>query len=163
MPSFAFYVQEYKNQSKDTWTTNSLRFATDEEAKAYGSDLLSRWFAVVGGEARETPDPVNYAWVTGKGLERLVEEVEEVETAPDTPAPLTVAHYQVGPGESVTITKDSAGDYVLTSSIKRKSANTQFKVALDTLESCALSMAHIGDAPMPVSVFEHVLDKINQV
>lgn len=28
------------------WATNALRFATEEEARAYASDLASRWMAV---------------------------------------------------------------------------------------------------------------------
>ena len=39
---------------------NALRFATYDEANAYGIDLLSRWFVPESFEVRETPDPVNY-------------------------------------------------------------------------------------------------------
>lgn len=51
--------------------TNSLAFATKEEAEAYGSDLYGRWTIPTGYEVRESDEPVNYRWVDGEGLQRL--------------------------------------------------------------------------------------------
>ena len=45
--------------------SNSLRFATREEAEAYGADLWRRWLAVVDRRVVTSDDPVNYAIVDG--------------------------------------------------------------------------------------------------
>lgn len=51
------------SDSADTWTSNALRFATPEEAKAYGDDLFSRWMAVQHVRVVEAPgEAANYAW-----------------------------------------------------------------------------------------------------
>lgn len=42
------------------WATNSVRFATKEEATAAGVELLSRWFVPEDSRAAESNDPVNY-------------------------------------------------------------------------------------------------------
>lgn len=39
--------------STGTWVGNALRFATVEEAKAYGADLFSRWMAVRSWRVRD--------------------------------------------------------------------------------------------------------------
>ena len=39
---------------------NSLRFKTEDEAKRYARDLMSRWFSVVETRAVESEDEVNY-------------------------------------------------------------------------------------------------------
>lgn len=51
-----------------TWAGNALRFATQEEADAYGRDLMGRWFAV--REVRTVPsdDPVTDQWVNGRSM-----------------------------------------------------------------------------------------------
>lgn len=66
--SWAYRVFE-KNDS--VGAVNAMRFATEEEAASYGSDLLFRWMAPSHGEPEETDDPVNYRWVPGKGAESL--------------------------------------------------------------------------------------------
>ena len=43
-----------------TWSSNGLRFATENEAIEAGKELLSRWMAPSDSRATETPDPVNY-------------------------------------------------------------------------------------------------------
>jgi hypothetical protein len=42
------------------WSTNSLRFATAEEAVASARELMSRWFVPVDGRAGTSEDIVNY-------------------------------------------------------------------------------------------------------
>ncbi len=42
--------------------SNSLAFATAEEADAYGRDLCSRWTQPTGYEVRESDEPANYRW-----------------------------------------------------------------------------------------------------
>ena len=59
------------------WVGNGLRFATKEEAEANVLNLAMRWTAVRETRAVEVDEPVNYRWVTGKGLE-AVEEVKNV-------------------------------------------------------------------------------------
>jgi len=41
---------------------NGLVFHTQEEAKKYGDDLLSRWTAPVSHECAETHDSATYLW-----------------------------------------------------------------------------------------------------
>ena len=48
------------------WTSNELRFATEDEAKAYSNDLYGRWSAVRGVRTVESGDPVNYEWKDGQ-------------------------------------------------------------------------------------------------
>ena len=47
------------------WATNSLRFATKEEAERAGVELLSRWYVPSGSRAAESEDPVNYTFKAG--------------------------------------------------------------------------------------------------
>ena len=42
------------------WSTNSLRFATAEEAVASARELMSRWYVPEDGRAGECTDPINY-------------------------------------------------------------------------------------------------------
>lgn len=42
------------------WSSNSLRFATKEEAEKAGIELLSRWWVPIDSRAAESNDPVNY-------------------------------------------------------------------------------------------------------
>ena len=42
------------------WATNSVRFATKEEAEEAGRELLGRWFVPTDSRAAESDDPVNY-------------------------------------------------------------------------------------------------------
>jgi len=66
--SFAAYVI-FPSGGK---ATNTLRFATRDEANSYGFDLLCRWTAPEDYEIREMEDAVNYTW--GKaGAERIEE------------------------------------------------------------------------------------------
>lgn len=45
---------------EDKFHTNSLVFATIEEAEASARDLHGRWMLVVDHSTEETSDPVNY-------------------------------------------------------------------------------------------------------
>ncbi len=42
------------------WTGNALRFATPEEAEAYGKDLSGRWFLVKEWRTVGSDEAVNY-------------------------------------------------------------------------------------------------------
>ena len=44
---------------------NALRFATFEEANAYGKNLYCRWMAMSSFSVEESDEPVNYAWTDG--------------------------------------------------------------------------------------------------
>lgn len=48
-----------------TWTPNSLRFATKEEAEANVASLAARWLLVTDTRVVECDDPVNYKWADG--------------------------------------------------------------------------------------------------
>ena len=48
------------------WVTNALRFATKEEADAWGVDLDSRWTLPKELEARPSDDPVNHRFAGGR-------------------------------------------------------------------------------------------------
>ena len=48
--------------------TNSLVFATREEALASANELSGRWLAVTGVGVLETEDPVNYRFVDGQNV-----------------------------------------------------------------------------------------------
>ncbi len=47
------------------WSSNALRFATEEEALANAKDLFNRWTLSSDFRVEESPDPVNYRWVEG--------------------------------------------------------------------------------------------------
>ena len=59
------------------WASNGLRFASSEEAEAYGRDLLARWFVPTGSRAAPTAEPVNTRRVE-HGWELIHEAPEEV-------------------------------------------------------------------------------------
>ena len=44
----------------NTWSSNSLRFESEEEAMQYAEDLARRWVLVTNFRTTESPDPVNY-------------------------------------------------------------------------------------------------------
>ena len=64
------YKVEVLAVGEKNYTSNGLRFATDEEAQKYGADLSWRWFAVKDWRVVESPDPVNYTFKDGK-LEQI--------------------------------------------------------------------------------------------
>lgn len=66
------YKCEVKTAGDSDWVSNSLRFATREEAEAYGNDLFSRWTAVEQKQVVPSSDPINYRWVDGRA--RPIEE-----------------------------------------------------------------------------------------
>lgn len=51
-----------------SWSSNSLRFATREEAESSAKELMSRWFAPIDSRAVESDDPVNYLFVDGQNV-----------------------------------------------------------------------------------------------
>jgi len=56
------YGGEVIADSTGKWCGNSLRFATEEEAKAYVDDLMWRWTSVCKRRVVQSDDPVNYRW-----------------------------------------------------------------------------------------------------
>ena len=52
--------------SSGAWAGNALRFATPEEASAYATDLMMRWFAVRDTRVVECDEPVNYRYADHK-------------------------------------------------------------------------------------------------
>lgn len=54
-----------KTRSDSEWAYNSVRFATETEAKDYGADLYSRWLGLDSYEIHPSDDAVNYAWLNG--------------------------------------------------------------------------------------------------
>jgi hypothetical protein len=70
----------------DSWTGNGLRFATREEAQSNVNDLMGRWMAVTATRVVESDDPVNYAWITGKGLVAVDEDGHITGGKPRMPA-----------------------------------------------------------------------------
>ena len=44
------------------WAGNGVRFATKEEAEAWGRDRLMRWFVPTDSRAVESSDYPNYRW-----------------------------------------------------------------------------------------------------
>ena len=53
-------------QIANSWRSNALRFATKDEAIAYGHNLMVRQFPVRATRVVETDDPINYAYVDGR-------------------------------------------------------------------------------------------------
>lgn len=51
---------------EDDWASNSLRFATYDEADYYGHELLSRWYVPDKYRVVETDEPVNYRYDYGQ-------------------------------------------------------------------------------------------------
>jgi hypothetical protein len=47
---------------EESWSSNTLRFATKAEAEASGKELMSRWFLPTGSRATESTDSVNYVF-----------------------------------------------------------------------------------------------------
>jgi hypothetical protein len=56
--------------SSDKWAGNSLRFATEQEAKDNVAALKARWWLVTDTRVIEVDEPVTARWVDGK-LESL--------------------------------------------------------------------------------------------
>jgi hypothetical protein len=50
------------------WVGNALVFATEQEAKDYGDELLSRWYVPEKSRAVETEDAVNYKFENGRAV-----------------------------------------------------------------------------------------------
>jgi hypothetical protein len=48
------------------WSTNALRFPTEEEALANARDLMGRWMLVRECRAAPSDDPPNYRWIDGR-------------------------------------------------------------------------------------------------
>lgn len=57
------------------WVSNGLRFATEQEALNYGTDLLSRWFLPDDHRAVQSEDQPNYRW-NGSSLEEITNDTK---------------------------------------------------------------------------------------
>ena len=65
-----------------TWSSNSLRFATEAEAEASVRELLNRWFVPEDGRATMSSDQVNYRFDFAEGRNvRLDPAITVVEVA----------------------------------------------------------------------------------
>jgi hypothetical protein len=62
------WAPEVIADSGGRWSRNRLRFATKAEAEANVSNLAARWTRVTDTRVVETDDPINSAWVAGRGL-----------------------------------------------------------------------------------------------
>ena len=60
------YCAEVVADRTGKFVGNQLRFATHQEADAYGRDLMGRWFLVEKYRVVESDDPVNYEWKKDK-------------------------------------------------------------------------------------------------
>ncbi len=67
-PAAISWKCEVKTACDDSWIGNAMRFATYDEAKAYGNDLYSRWTAVEQKQIVPSSDPVNYRMVEGRAV-----------------------------------------------------------------------------------------------
>lgn len=62
--SYKVEVQTY-DSGGDRWSSNAVRFATEEEAQKAALDLAGRWTMVKNHRVTETNEPVNYKWENG--------------------------------------------------------------------------------------------------
>lgn len=62
------YKIEVKVYGDDEFYPNGIRLATEEEAKAYGSNKVGTWSLAEKYRVAESADPVNYRWELGVGL-----------------------------------------------------------------------------------------------
>ena len=53
------YKPEVKVVDDPKWYSNTLRFATEAEAKRSADNLMRRWTSTVDARAAESDDPVN--------------------------------------------------------------------------------------------------------
>jgi len=60
------YAPQVIADKSGEWAGNGLRFATHEEAYAWGRDLWERWVLVTDTRVVESDDPVRHAWIDGK-------------------------------------------------------------------------------------------------
>jgi hypothetical protein len=54
--------------SSGEWVTNSLAFATEQEAEDYARDLSARWMLVRERRVVPSEDPVNYRFENGRAV-----------------------------------------------------------------------------------------------
>jgi len=61
-------IKSYKMEvfTDNSWSTNSCRYATEQEAVNAGKELLSRWFVPSASRAMPSEDEVNYRFDTEK-------------------------------------------------------------------------------------------------
>ncbi len=59
------YKCEVKAVGEQSYNSNGLRFATEQECKDYGNELLSRWFGADTFRVTPSDDAVNYRFING--------------------------------------------------------------------------------------------------
>lgn len=64
------YRVEVQTEVHGPWSFNALRFATKEQANAYGRDLWARWTSVREWRVADSTDPVTHIW-TAEGLKEI--------------------------------------------------------------------------------------------
>lgn len=62
------YKAEVIADSSGKWASNTLRFATQQEAEEYVRDLEARWFLVTDTRVVESDDPVTYKFENGRAV-----------------------------------------------------------------------------------------------
>jgi hypothetical protein len=76
MANTVSYAVEVIADLSGTWAGNGLRFATEQEAAEYASNLASRWMMVTDTRVVGSGDPVNYRYEDGQ-LAALGAEMRE--------------------------------------------------------------------------------------
>jgi hypothetical protein len=59
---------EVQADNTRSWSSNQLRFATEEEAQQYGRDLFTRWTAVREWRTARSDDPVSHRMHLGVAI-----------------------------------------------------------------------------------------------
>jgi hypothetical protein len=62
----ASWKVEVKTYGENKWSSNGLRFATEDEAKEAAKDLAARWTMLEHWRTERSFDAVNYKWENGK-------------------------------------------------------------------------------------------------
>jgi hypothetical protein len=62
------YKVEVQTFGETKWSTNAIRFATQDEADKAGVDLAHRWTMLENWRVAPSDDPVNYKWEDGKAV-----------------------------------------------------------------------------------------------
>jgi hypothetical protein len=62
------YKVEVQTFGETKWSSNGIRFATNDEANRAGVDLSMRWTMVEHWRVAPSDDPVNYKWEDGKAV-----------------------------------------------------------------------------------------------
>jgi hypothetical protein len=64
----ASYKVEVRTFGSESWASNAVRFATEDEASQAGMDLAGRWTMLDKWRVAPSADAVNYRWQDGKAV-----------------------------------------------------------------------------------------------